>query len=377
MNVFSSPLDLLRGDIPSILYFAETQAVSDHFIKEYRICQLLNEENVLTTLATRRVTIGKSLREAALRDLNEILAPDPAIDRFFADYQPSSKNTIPFDEYQSSLLSIVKACNTPDTLDRLIDHYQRFGSGQLARYIAYRFKSGSLIGIESPDKIPLSSLFCLDRQKKELCDNTLAFLNGKPANNVLLYGNSGCGKSSLVKAQLNEYYPLGLRMVQIDKEELDSLPVLLDQLRRRPFFYVVFLDDLSFENDDTRYKALKTVLEGTIEAQPSNVLFYATSNRFHIVNESWEDRNGGSDVHQKDTQNEKLSLSERFGIRISFLSPDQKNYLSIVEGILNENGCAMTEEIRSEALRWAIQYHGRSGRTASQFARYLLSLSDR
>lgn len=256
-------------------------------------------------------------------------------------------------------------------LERIISHYSVFGGGELSQYTAFRWENG-LNGIKAHDDISLNQLYCLERQKRELMENTTSFLQGLPSNNVLLYGNSGCGKSAMVKALLNEYYSHGLRMVEMPSDNLSELPLLINTIKDKNLYYIIFLDDLSFETDDLGYKKLKTILDGGVEKQPQNILYYATSNRFHIINETWEDRQGG-DVHVSDTKNEKLSLSERFGIRISFMSPDQNEYLKIVEGILSQKNIAVTPEIEAEAIRWASYYNGKSGRTAAQFVNMIIS----
>ncbi len=353
-----------------LVAFAESRAVTDCVGKEYLIHLLLQEDNPVRRLCAEGIKPGESLTDLALRDLS-LLFNALAQEAPLAGYRPSQKRRFPSIDFQASWEELV-ASDTPESLwEKLLIHYRRFGFGDTAPYVAFRWE-GSLRGVKAPDAVSLSQLYCLDWQKEEILQNTRTFLNGQPANNVLLYGNSGCGKSSLVKAVFHQYAEEGLRLVQIAKNDLDDLPALLSTLAPLPFRYIVFLDDLSFESDDVQYKTLKTVLEGGIEGQPSNVLFYATSNRFHLVNETWEDRSGG-DVHIADTRNEKLSLSERFGIRISFYAPGQKEYLIIVEGLLNRVGIPFTPELRSEALQWAVAYNGRSGRTATQFVRSVLA----
>ncbi len=359
-----------EGALSHLITFAETEAVTQNVYKEYMVTRLLSAENVLSCLCAEGITPGASLKAIVLQDLAELLQAVSS-SRLLADYRPSSNRSLPSAAYQASLERLV-AAETADALwDGLVEHYTRFGQGELAKYIAFQWNHG-LVGIEKPDHASLDRLFCLDWQKEELLANTRSFLAGKPANNVLLYGNSGCGKSSLVKALLHEFHGEGLRLVQIRKDDLGELPLLLRELKGRQFRYLVFLDDLSFEGDDYQYKTLKTVLEGGVEGQPENVLFYATSNRFHLVNETWEERKG-SDIHVADTQNEKLSLSERFGIRISFLSPGQNDYLKIVEGLLAAEGIPYTPELRAEALKWAGFYNGKSGRTAIQFVRSVIA----
>jgi len=263
-------------------------------------------------------------------------------------------------------------------LEKLIAHYSAFGSGKNAKYIAFRWQDGMTVigqmtGIKQPDDITLEHLFCLEPQKEILIENTSLFLRGLPANNALLYGTSGSGKSAMIKALLNKYYNQGLRLVEIPKEKLEELPLLVNCIKNKRLKYIIFMDDLSFETDDTGYKILKVILDGRIERQPNNILFYATSNRFHIINETWKDREG-DEIHLSDTMNEKLSLSERFGIRVNFaMTKTSDDYFKIIEGILSLENIQFTEEIKQEASRWEILYNGRSGRTAAQFAKTIIA----
>ncbi len=216
----------------------------------------------------------------------------------------------------------------------LVAYYQQVGFGIFGAYGAFKLEdnTAALEGIANPDPIRLSSLICQEREQSLILENTESFLDGYPANNIILYGNRGTGKSSLVKALLNEYVARGLRLVQLKKNQIGSFPDLVRDLAKIPLKFIIFIDDLSFNDVEEDYKSLKSLLEGGVESRPSNVLVYATSNRRHLVKESFADRKS-DDVHAHDNMEEKLSLADRFGITVTFLSPDQETYLKIVEGL--------------------------------------------
>jgi uncharacterized protein len=257
------------------------------------------------------------------------------------------------------------------------EHFYENGWGPFGRYRAFRWavspeKGGSLLGVEPADPILLENLVGYDEQRKPLIENIEAFVAGKLANNVLLYGERGTGKSSTVKALLNAYQEKGLRLVEVLAADLKDIHDILKPLRSRREKFILFVDDLSFEENETSYKGLKALLEGTVEAPPANVILIATSNRRHLVREFFGDRAGGlqkeGEIHGADTVEEKLSLSDRFGLVISFYTPDQDTYLKIVDNWARVEGIKMpAKDLHAQAIQWEKANNVRSGRTARQF----------
>lgn len=255
----------------------------------------------------------------------------------------------------------------------LMEYYQNAGCGIYAQYAAFNILEAGqgMEGIENTDPIRISNLICQEREQAVVLKNTEGFLQGYPANNIILYGNRGTGKSSLVKALLNEYAPRGLRLVQLKKNRIGAFPKLVGELSKVPLKFIVFIDDLSFNDEEEDYKNLKSLLEGGVESRPANVLVYATSNRKHLVRETFADRRG-DDIHAHDNMEEKLSLADRFGITVTFLSPDQETFLKIVDGLAHQNNIPIDkDELRQKALKWVMMHNGRSGRTARQFIDHL------
>ena len=212
-----------------------------------------------------------------------------------------------------------------------------------------------------------------EEQKKTVTDNTEAFLEGRPANNVLLYGEGGTGKSSTIKALLNEYAPRGLRMIEIYKHQIGDLEKLLEAIKERSYKFILFMDDLSFEQFEVEYKFLKAFIEGGLAKRPDNVLIYATSNRRHLMKESWADRaDKDDDMHESETQQERMSLVDRFGLMVRYFSPEQEEYLNIVHTLAEEYGVKMPpDELDKGAVRWELKHGGYSGRSARQYIEYL------
>ena len=256
--------------------------------------------------------------------------------------------------------------------------------GSMAFRWQKRSGRGYLHGVRQAASIRLTDLQQIDEQKRQIEQNTRQFMAGKPANNVLLTGARGTGKSSLIKACLNQFSDQGLRLIEVDKEDLVDLAEIFELVALRPERFIIFCDDLSFEEGERGYKALKVALDGSISAQSDNVLIYATSNRRHLLPESQADNAGyrhteGGDLHPGETVEEKISLSERFGLWVSFYSFKQDDYLDIVAHWLGQLGCSPEQIVaaRPEALRWALQRGSRSGRVASQFSRdYVGKLAD-
>lgn len=257
----------------------------------------------------------------------------------------------------------------------IIEFHKKNGTGRSTAYSAFvweRFENeneGHLREVAEPDPIRLSDLVGYEEQKKDIINNTEHFLKGVPANNLLLYGSRGTGKSSTVKAILNEYYEQGLRLIEVDKDQLSDFTRIIRLLKHKKQKFIIFVDDLVFAENEASYSALKTILEGRVENRPDNILIYATTNRRHLVQEKYDDSN---DLHAKDTKEEQLSLADRFGITISFFAPSQKEFLNIVDGIAKSRNLDVDEEyLHFEALKWEKWHNGRSPRSARQFVDWL------
>ncbi len=372
-NLFQAGEHLLGGDV----------------VKKHLLQLIFEAENVFSLGCEQAgISVNENLLRLAAHDL-EILQR-----LFNFDWQPvheqfgmgnifteTAINRLNTDLYQHhyykklTQLEAIMANNAPlpAKLTSLAGFYHQYGCGKLARHLAFRWENG-LIGIDKFDPITFNDLVGYTHQKETLMANTLAFVEGKPANNVLLYGEKGCGKSSSVKALLNLLADEGLRMVELTKSQLGEFNQVVHNIRNRCHRYIIFIDDLSFDDFEVEYKYIKSSFEGTLEATAGNVLIYATSNRRHLIKENWSDRKRTEEeVHISDSHQEKLSFADRFGITISYYSPDQVEYLRIVDKLAQEKGIDMPlEELHRQARRWEIGHHGRSGRTAQQFITFLL-----
>lgn len=273
--------------------------------------------------------------------------------------------------------SIAEAENGQQVFEAVTEFYRVYGIGMLGLNKAFRLsEQGELLPITNTEEVRLADIIGYESQKQKLVENTEAFVHGRKANNVLLFGDAGTGKSTSIKAILNEYYGEGLRMIEMYKHQFSELAGLISRIKNRNYKFIIYMDDLSFEEFEIEYKYLKAVIEGGLEIKPDNVLIYATSNRRHLIRETWSDRSDMSkdELHRSDTMQEKLSLVARFGISISFMAPNQKEYFEIVRGIAKKYPQLnfTEEELLAKANAWELSHGGLSGRTAQQFITYLL-----
>ena len=276
---------------------------------------------------------------------------------------------------------LIEAGSDNEFKDIITEFYKEYGVGKFGLNKAFRIEEGTdlktanIIPITRVEHVYLNDIIGYDLQKKKLTHNTESFINSKPANNCLLYGDAGTGKSSSVKAIVNEYYDKGLRIIEIYKHQFRYLSDILEQLKDRNYKFIIYMDDLSFEESELEYKYLKAILEGGFGRRPENVLIYATSNRRHLIRESFRDKTEtDEELHTRDTVEEKLSLSARFGEKIYYGSPDKREFNSIVLSLAKKNNIDMDEgEILSKANMWELSHGGMSGRSATQFITYLQS----
>ena len=279
---------------------------------------------------------------------------------------------------------IEKAADEEEIFTIVTDFYKAYGVGMFGLNRAFRIRhledGVEFLPINNTDSVLLKDLIGYEIQKKKLIDNTEAFVKGLPANNVLLCGDAGTGKSTSIKALLNEYYDQGLRMIEIYKHQFQDLSSIIAQVKNRNYRFIIYMDDLSFEDFEIEYKFLKAVIEGGMETRPDNVLIYATSNRRHLIKESWNDRNdmeNENGMHRSDTMQEKLSLVARFGVTIYYGKPSQKEYFTIVKELRKRYpSITLTdEELCAEANKWELSHGGISGRTAQQFINYMAGMA--
>lgn len=303
-----------------------------------------------------------------------------------SDYKAIGKKELMYNKNVSEKVQALserleQAADENEFFDCVTNFYKDYGVGMFGLNKAFRIQPleegrVKFCPINNMDAVMLDDLVGYEIQKKKLVDNTRAFVEGKKANNVLLFGDSGTGKSTSVKAIVNEFYGQGLRMIEIYKHQFKDLSAVIAQIKNRNYRFIIYMDDLSFEEFEVEYKFLKAVIEGGVETRPDNILIYATSNRRHLIKENWSDRDDvetQNGMHRSDTMEEKLSLVNRFGVTINYSKPSQKEYFHIVTELAKKSGIPMTEkELCAEANKWELSHGGISGRTAQQFINYLL-----
>lgn len=257
-----------------------------------------------------------------------------------------------------------------------VSEINKFGYGIYTKNHIFVIKNGKIRPVSFPDNTRLSQFSGYEAQRQTVIDNTIALLNGKPANNVLLYGDCGTGKSSTVKAIANEFKDRGLRLIELKKKQLHEIPLIVETVSRNPLKFILFIDDLSFTENDDDFAALKAILEGSVSSAADNLVIYATSNRRHLIKESFSTREG-DDIHFNDTMQELLSLSDRFGIRVVFEKPDKNLYLNVVEDLARQYKLDMpAEDLKKRAEVFALERGGRSPRIARQFIEMLKGIEE-
>lgn len=382
--------------VSHIFEVSEKMGFNGNLWQDYLAYNLANDENSYSLSCERRGRMEGSINKAALLDMavyrelfNTDLSGTDAKYGTFLSMLTGFENNNEGEKYYNKRIRnrIIKlaeelsgAADDNTFLNTVCDFYKDAGVGCIGLFKAFRVGHDDndrpvITPVISVEHKYLKDLIGYDIQKKKITDNTEAFLAGSKANNVLLFGDSGTGKSSCIKAILNEYYDDGLRMIEIYKHQFKDLSAIINQVKDRNYKFIIYMDDLSFEEFEIEYKFLKAVIEGGLEKRPDNVLIYATSNRRHLVREKYSDKEErDDDLHTRDTVAEKLSLSARFGVSVYFGSPDKKLFNEIVKGLAQKNNIKVDENtLLMEANKWELSHGGLSGRTAEQFISYMVS----
>lgn len=344
-------------------------------------CEMRGElEGSINQLALHDITIFKEFYDFDFTEMMDVLkAPEFGI---VIDYQGTVHSSKVYSTTIRNrichLAEQIAVCETAWEMKGLLtEFYRSYGVGKFGLHKAFRVvhtdEGARIDPIRNISHVQLDDLIGYEIPKKKLTDNTDAFVAGRKANNCLLFGDAGTGKSTSIKAIANEYYDKGLRIIELYKHQFKDLNDVIAQVKNRNYKFIIYMDDLSFEEFETEYKYLKAVIEGGLEKKPNNVLIYATSNRRHLIRENYEDKEGRrEDMHASDTVQEKLSLVYRFGVTIFFCGPDKKQFQEIVKGLAARYGITMEEEeLLAGANKWELSHGGLSGRTAQQFIDYL------
>ena len=382
--------------VNGILELSEQHGLEGNLWHTYLTFLLVNDENAYSTACEIRGMIEGSINEVALHDfaiMKELFDYDvqelgrnlgATAHELLFDYKGTKQEGHVYnrrirDRICTLAVHLAETKTPRDFKEVMTQFYKEFGVGKFGLHKAFRVEhteeGAKIVPITKIAHVRLDDLVGYEIPKKKLIENTEAFVRGRKANNCLLFGDAGTGKSTSIKAILNQYYEEGLRMIEVYKHQFQDLNDIIAQVKNRNYKFIIYMDDLSFEEFEIEYKYLKAVIEGGLERKPENVLIYATSNRRHLVREQWSDKNDrrDDDLHTSDTVQEKLSLVARFGVSIFFVGPDKKEFRKIVLELAKRNQIQMEKsELLLQANQWEMTHGGRSGRTAQQFIDYLL-----
>ena len=381
--------------IARLVSFATEYGLEGNLWQQWIAYLLISDENPFSLACERRSADAKStMVKLAKSDFSKIYelfkeGPDAEYDADIPDFEEllqaykapyaSEKENLAGAQIRELAAILAEAKNAGEFCSAVLKYYEEHGVGIYGLHRAFRTEGEEgcidILPIKEAEDVSFDTLIGCDEQIATLKSNTEAFLKGIPANNVLLFGDSGTGKSTSVHALMHDYYNDGLRIVELAKHDRGRLPELMSEIKKRNYKFIIFMDDLSFEEDESEYKELKAMLDGALESKEENVLIYATSNRRHLIRETWKDRNDmeyAEDVHRSDTMEEKLSLASRFGVTIYYGKPDYKEYMNIVEALAKREGLKISEkELADEARKWSLRHGSTSGRTASQLIAWL------